>query len=167
MWQKTKYCDSRDNVGDNFGAADIGASIFPFTVADQGVFVGQPPIIEKIQGNDQDQRSSARNACFSMLWLPCWQESPHTGHHQFGYHFSWNPTDYQYRVWRKCMGLSQAGALVCHSDTNDVSLLGRPPNRRIIRGSGLERPRFDPDPDRGKGGRAFAGLPTLAYSRHP
>ena len=58
--------------------------------------------------------------------------------------------------------LCLSGAPICYSDTNDVSLLGRPPNRRIIRGSGLERPRFDPDPDRGKGGRG--GLSRVAHT---
>ena len=55
--QKSKYCDSRDNVGDNIGAANIkfhdSASIFL--------------LIDKIQGKNQDQRSSARNACYPVL----------------------------------------------------------------------------------------------------
>ena len=44
--KKSRYCDSRDNVEDNTGVANIrfhdSVSIFPFTMADQRVFVGQP-----------------------------------------------------------------------------------------------------------------------------
>ena len=61
-----------------------------------------------------------------------------------------------YNVRRK----GWASAPLCHSEANDVSLPGRPPNRRIIRGSGLQR--FDPDPDRGMLG-PFQGCPPLAY----
>ena len=66
-----------------------------------------------------------------------------------------NLTDYNH-VRRK----GWTGAPLCHSEANDVSLPGRPPNRRIIRGSGLQR--FDPDPDRGML-RPFQGCPPLAY----
>ena len=69
-------------------------------------------------------------------------------------------TDYNhYNVRRK----GWAGALLCYSEANDVSLPGRPPNRRIIRGSGLQR--FDPDPDRGMLG-PFQGCPPLHTTLH-